>query len=95
MALSFINTKVPREWWSDSPTSIAAIRAKLDKPDFPTEIVNRLLRVLEEMEPLIELGDQLYNFSSPSIAWENMMGTGGYVIVRDGVVIHAIMTVCN
>jgi len=95
MALTFINNNIPREWWNDSHTSITEIRAKLDGPDIPKNIIEGLSRVLDEMETLMQPGDELYNFSSPPIAWEKMMGTGGYVILRNGTVVHAIMTVCN
>lgn len=95
MALSFIETNIPRAWWGDRPTSITEIRSQLDSAALPTEFIERCFRVLDEVEQLLQPGDELYTFASPSIAWENRMGTGGYVVVRSGAIIYAIMTICN
>ena len=95
MALTFLDTEVPREWWGESPTSIASVRAELNDRDLPTSFVTCLTRVLDELEQLMQPEDELYNFSSPPFTWEGKMGTGGYLVVRGGTVVHAVMTVRN
>jgi hypothetical protein len=95
MALNFISKSIPREWWSGSPTSIPTIRTELQNPDIPEPVASGMSCLLDEMEPLMQPGDELYRFSSPSVSWQNMMGRGGFVIVREGTIVHAIMMVCN
>jgi hypothetical protein len=40
-------------------------------------------------------GDQLWRFRSPEHTWANLSGRAGYAIVRDGKVVHSLVTLLN
>ncbi len=44
-----------------------------------------------QMQP----GDELWRFSSPGHTWANLAGRAGYAIVRDGEIVHSLVTLMN
>ncbi len=51
-----------------------------------------------EWMPFIELmqpGDELWQFCSPGESWANLAGRAGYAIVRDGEIVHSLVTLLN
>lgn len=49
----------------------------------------------EELEKHMRPGDTVWTYSSPDVFWINMCGRAGYAIVRDGKVIHTVLTAMN
>ena len=54
-------------------------------------ILSQLLHLVEPKQT----GDELWNFSSPSVTWERMAGRGGICLVRNCRVIYAIVLMMN
>jgi hypothetical protein len=46
---------------------------------------------IAQMQP----GDELWQFLSPEHTWANLMGRAGYAIVRNGEIVHSLVTVMN
>src|SRR5580692_3825247 len=64
----------------------------LDKSErFQKWVEERWKPFIAQMQP----GDELWHFSSPPETWANMAGRAGYAIVRDGVIVHSLMTLMN
>ena len=40
-------------------------------------------------------GDELWRFRSPDQTWANLAGRAGYAIVRNGTVVHSLVTLLN
>lgn len=51
--------------------------------------------VPDELVELMQPGDELWSFTSPSETWEQEMGTAGYIIVRDGCQDEGCVTLMN
>ncbi len=48
-----------------------------------------------EVLALLQPGDELWNYSSPSETWQNLAGRAGIAVVRDGKVVATLMTLMN
>lgn len=49
----------------------------------------------EDFKAHVQPGDQIVYFRSPQDTWEGLYGRAGYALVREGVVVHAILTLVN
>jgi hypothetical protein len=52
----------------------------------------------ERWKPFIALmqpGDELWQFRSPDHTWANLAGRAGYAILRDGEIVHSLVTLLN
>ena len=95
MSLTFIEPNAPVEWLANSPTTIDAIRKELVDSDLPQSLVEGMTETLNEVQHLLGLNDELFKFSSPPETWQNMMGTSGLAIVRNGQIVRSIMLAMN
>jgi hypothetical protein len=98
-----------REWLTDrcESTDPRAIRlremASLELSDENKQkLLDRSERfrkwVEERWKPFIALmqpGDELWRFCSPDHTWPNLAGRAGYAIVRDGEIVHSLVTLLN
>ena len=75
---------VPREW----------LRKKISIEDVEADILIPE-RVCLLMKQEIREGDELWEFSSPPKMWERLWGRAGIALVRDGEIVHSILTVMN
>lgn len=48
-----------------------------------------------EFKSLMQSGDELWFYSSPQESWDELMGTEGYVIIREGKIIAEMVTALN
>jgi hypothetical protein len=44
---------------------------------------------------LMQPGDELWRFRSPDHTWANLTGRAGYAIVRNGEILHSLVTLLN
>jgi hypothetical protein len=49
----------------------------------------------EALKAAMQPGDELWTFASPPDSWQNLAGSGGVVLVRDGTPIKALITIMN
>ena len=85
--------------WLQSRCTLEAIKAaddtaKADDEQTSDEKSARP-RVWQELAQHMQPGDELWEYSSPSVFWENMCGRAGYAIVRNGAVVYTVLTVMN
>jgi hypothetical protein len=93
---------VPKEWL-DKKISIA--EAEKMFPGVNDERVRSMPEIAkpfgflnarwEDLKAQMQPGDELWTFHSPSQTWQDLAGSGGVVVVRDGVPIQALVTVMN
>jgi hypothetical protein len=50
---------------------------------------------LQRFATFMEAGDELWTWASPEWTWKELMGRGGFAIVRDGEPVRYWMTVMN
>jgi len=63
----------------------------LDRERFQRWIDSNWKPFIAQMLP----GDELWRFRSPSRTWRLKVGRAGYAIVRNGVIVHSLVTVLN
>lgn len=90
MTIHFLNRSIPNDWLDPSPTTLSRLRSELCDPALPESFVAAYSRMLDEVEQLMQPGDVLYRFASPSGTWTEKLGLAGFVIMRDGRCVHAI-----
>ena len=82
---------IPSSWLFDPVDMDEIERDWLDKPapyGIPSDEWNRLKSLMED-------GDVIHAFSSPSESWEHLAGRAGYAVVRDGQAIVSVVTLMN
>jgi hypothetical protein len=82
---------IPSQWLFDAVDMDEMESDWLDKPapyGVSREAWNRL-------KSLMEAGDVIHAFSSPSESWEHLAGRAGYAVVRDGQAIVSVVTLMN
>lgn len=87
MGLIFLTGDFPRDWIAEAPNTIDEIRATLDPAELPESFVKTISSILDQIAELMQPGDLLYKFTTP--------GTAGYIIVRNGEIVHRIMSIMN
>ena len=95
MGLTFLTGDFPLDWIAATPNTIAEIRATLDPTELPASFLEAISSILDQVTELMQPGDQLYKFTSPPETWEKKMGTAGYVIIRNGAIVHRVMSAMN
>lgn len=83
---------VPVDWVSSrksSPEKVRLARSQgLDTDDVSTDPV---VQIIDRMKP----GDELRSFSSLTKSFRSKVGRKGYVVMRDGKIVHAALTAMN
>ncbi len=75
---------VPKEW----------LRKKISIEDAEDDIFIPE-KVWSIMKQLIRPGDELWEFSTPPWMWECSRGRAGFALVRNGEIVHSIVTEMN
>jgi hypothetical protein len=75
---------VPKEW----------LRKKISIKDVEDDILipEKVWLILKQE---IRQGDELWAFTSPPKMWERLWGRAGIALVREGEIVHSIVTVMN
>jgi hypothetical protein len=87
-----IAASLPLEWISrrkSSPEAVKRARVRGARAESPGE--DFFTRMIARMEP----GDELRKFENAPGAWKRRCGRRGYVVLRDGKPMFAIVTVLN
>jgi len=85
-------------WLLSRVTVEEAEQAESDHPDHPWidgVPFGYTYRHWCAVKAVMQTGDELWKFCSPPDSWENLHGTAGYVLIREGRVIAQIITVEN
>jgi hypothetical protein len=66
-----------------------------DLPVVNAHTSKRFAEILAEFRAQLLPGDELYHYDSHQEEWERLMGSEGYVIVRDGELIDTLVMKMN
>ena len=82
---------MPKEWLG-SPITVQEAEA-----DFANEEIagRRWLSDWREMIDSMQPGDELCPYGSPRESWAYKAGRAGFAVVRNGIVVDAILTLMN
>jgi hypothetical protein len=80
-------TDVPRDW----------LQQQVSAADVEKEIQGsaRLMAQWDVMKAGMEPGDEIWHFTSPADSWKHLAGRAGYVILRAGRPVGAMLTMMN
>ena len=85
--------------WLQSRCTLEAIKAAYDTAEADdkqtSDEESARPRVWQELAQHMQPGDELWEYSSPSVFWENMCGRAGYAVVRNGDVVYTVLTAMN
>jgi len=82
-----------RDDWISSRTSSPDVvrRARIGDPPTGGSENDPVIKMIDDMQP----GDELRTFTNSREAWKRRHGRKGYVVMRDGTVIAAVLTALN